>query len=93
MTRSDTVLSNIFYKSIGKTDWLACLEACSSDADCISYNFKLPEGPCELNKCGVENARDDSAVLVYERGYTFHQLRQFEVMYEKVLLYHGKPSE
>ena len=71
----DHLLASHVFQTVYTDDWLNCVQLCFDEPHCISYNFKINHGPCELVECRVEDIchRDDS--LIYSRGFVFQQLR------------------
>lgn len=71
------------------TDWFGCVESCSQDLKCASYNYwfadnseDTKDGICDLNSCGVSqqcgnaNSRKN---LVFQNGAIYQQLREIQV--------------
>ena len=59
-------------------DWLACLSACASAEDCISYNFHPKLGTCELNGGGIAELGSEcqgEKSLMFSQGSIFQQIR------------------
>ena len=76
-TYSDKILLGSAYRTLNTSDWLLCIDACSSDSNCASYNY---DGDlCELNECGLDRNCDGEMALIYSQGHVFQQLRENEV--------------
>ena len=75
--RDQRLVSHVF-RTVYTDDWLNCVRVCFEEARCISYNFKIYQGPCELNDCGLEDICHQDGNLptvIYSRGFVFQQLR------------------
>ena len=77
------VLFNHVYKSTPSASWMVCVQMCSSDESCFSYNYKADgeaQGLCELNNCGFPDECSGTDELLFAVEYVFHQLRQATVV-------------
>lgn len=72
--RDQRLVSHVF-QTVYTDDWLNCVRVCFEEARCISYNFKIYQGPCELNDCGLEDICHRDETVIYSRGFVFQQLR------------------
>lgn len=62
--------------SVAPTDWLGCIQKCSNNADCISYNFNTRADFCQLNKGGIDHfSYNADEILIQDQDYIFQQLK------------------
>ena len=66
------------FRVLVNIDWLLCLQSCSKEKKCVSYNFKILSSEmklCELHEHGIhlENFGRTS-LLVYFPGSVYHQV-------------------
>lgn len=73
-TFQNRFLPNSYFQRFFVKDWLQCIEACTNDASCISYNY-FSSSKCQLNKYGFQNRCEASKYLVVSQGDVFHQIR------------------
>jgi len=70
--------TGLISQTIYDVDWLGCLEACSRNEKCVSYNYKWRlDAQDEVNVCELIDDRGecDTSSLVYMTGFTFHLIR------------------
>lgn len=66
-------------QTIYDVDWLGCLEACSRNKKCVSYNYKwYLDVQDEVNVCELIDGHGECEIssLVHMTGFTFHQIRE-----------------
>lgn len=73
-TFQNRFLPNSYFQSFFVKDWLQCIEACTNDASCISYNY-FSSSKCQLNKYGFQNRCEASKYLLVSQGDVFHQIK------------------
>lgn len=71
----DHLLVGHVFQTVNTDGWLNCVQVCFNEPRCISYNFKISNGTCELNDCGLEEMCHLDMSLIYSRGFVFQQLR------------------
>lgn len=74
----DHVLVGHAFQTIRTSDWLSCLQACSADPRCASYNVNKHKS-CELNDSGIEDKCDPNESLIHSDGAIFQQLRKVHI--------------
>lgn len=74
-TERDTYLANHGTKTVYSQDWLSCTIACQDDNMCISYNYNMLTGSCDLNEHGIQQPFSGPDELVKMQGVIFHQIR------------------
>lgn len=75
VTEVDRYLANYVIKSFSSNDWLSCTLACQDDTTCVSYNYDMNTGFCELNNEGIQTQFVQTDLLFTKRGVVFHQIR------------------
>lgn len=57
-------------------DWLQCIEFCSEDRRCVSYNYGANSGLCELNDLAVPVCGSNSiSDIRVAKGMVYHQIK------------------
>lgn len=74
LTFQDSKLPGRVIKAFKSTDWLLCLEECSNNDDCVSYNYDRLGSNCELKNFGLEGRCDASNYLVAAHNWIHHTL-------------------
>ena len=83
-TAPDKVLADHVYKSTYTPSWIDCIEICSAQTKCISYNYiykGTEEGFCELNNCGFLDQCNAESGLLFSPVHIFQQVRQDTVRF------------
>lgn len=75
VTERNSYLANHVIKTVFSNDWLSCTFACQGDNMCVSYNYNLMTGSCELNSHGIQTPFTGTDELVKMQGVVFHQIR------------------
>ena len=81
ITDFNKALAGFTFHTIQNIDWLHCIEACTVDNRCISYNFLhlKSNGTCEMNHCGFADECAKESMLLYVPGCLFQQLAPAKV--------------
>ncbi|KXJ24964.1 uncharacterized protein LOC110246788 [Exaiptasia diaphana] len=63
-------------ESVASTDWIGCIQKCSGNPDCISYNFNTRGSFCQLNNRGIDHfSYIANEILTQDQDYVFQQLK------------------
>lgn len=75
ITEIDSYLANHVMRTVSLRDWLSCTLACYEDTACISYNYNMRTGSCDLNDYGILTTVLGTDPLIQKQGAVFHQIR------------------
>lgn len=75
ITYKDRYLAGHIFAVSFPNDWLKCSLSCKKDSRCVSYNFHLEYGSCELNDHGLRKDFRAEEQLTVGKNFIFHQIR------------------
>jgi hypothetical protein len=75
ITFKDRYLAGHVFALSYPKDWLKCSLLCQNTPKCVSYNFNLVSGSCELSEHGLRKDFKPEEQLTEAKDFMFHQIR------------------
>ena len=80
VTKQDTALKGHVRQSLAKVSFIQCGLRCQRKQWCISINFQITTGQCELNDYGVKDEMSaEGEEFERRQGFVYSQLRPEKV--------------
>ena len=73
-TIQNSLLNGSVFKTYVGMEWLSCVEECTREAICFSYNFFPAEKICELNKSGLKDRCNADNILIRRTGWIYQEI-------------------